>query len=47
MNKQELAARSWKSANTVRLKIEANDYKDYILDFVFYKFLSDHVEQLM
>lgn len=47
MNKQELAARIWESANTMRSKIEANDYKDYILGFVFYKFLSDQVEQLM
>ena len=41
MNKQELAARIWKSANDMRSKIEANDYKDYILGFIFYKFLSD------
>ncbi|MEW6875962.1 type I restriction-modification system subunit M [Trueperella pyogenes] len=47
MNKQQLAARIWESANTMRSKIEANDYKDYILGFVFYKFLSDQVEQLM
>lgn len=41
MNKQELAARIWKTANDMRSKIEANDYKDYILGFIFYKFLSD------
>ena len=41
MNKQELAARIWKSANKMRSKIEANEYKDYILGFIFYKFLSD------
>lgn len=41
MNKQELAARIWKSANDMRSKIEANEYKDYILGFIFYKFLSD------
>lgn len=41
MNKQELAARIWKTANDMRSKIDANDYKDYILGFIFYKFLSD------
>lgn len=41
MNKQQLAARIWESANKMRSKIEANEYKDYILGFIFYKFLSD------
>ena len=41
MNKQQLAAKIWESANKMRSKIEANDYKDYILGFIFYKFLSD------
>ena len=31
----------------MRSKIEANEYKDYILGFIFYKFLSDQVEQFM
>ncbi|WP_236448494.1 type I restriction-modification system subunit M N-terminal domain-containing protein, partial [Escherichia coli] len=25
----------------MRSKIEANEYKDYILGFIFYKYLSD------
>lgn len=41
MNKQQLAAKIWESANKMRSKIEANEYKDYILGFIFYKFLSD------
>jgi len=41
MNKQQLASKIWDSANRMRSKIEANEYKDYILGFVFYKFLSD------
>ena len=41
MNKQQLANRIWESANKMRSKIEANEYKDYILGFIFYKFLSD------
>ena len=45
MNKQQLAAKIWESANKLRSKIEANEYKDYILGFIFYKFLSDQEEQ--
>ena len=41
MNKQQLANRIWESANKMRSKIEANEYKDYILGFIFYKYLSD------
>ena len=41
MNKQQLASKIWQSANKMRSKIEANEYKDYILGFIFYKFLSD------
>ena len=41
MNKQKLASKIWESANKMRSKIEANEYKDYILGFIFYKFLSD------
>lgn len=40
MNKQQLASKIWESANKMRSKIEANEYKDYILGFIFYKFLS-------
>lgn len=41
MNKQQLAATIWESANQMRSKIEANEYKDFILGFIFYKFLSE------
>lgn len=36
MNKQQLASKIWESANNLRGKME-----DYILGFIFYKFLSD------
>ena len=42
MNKQQLANRIWASANKMRSKIDANEYKDYILGLIFYKFLSDN-----
>ena len=35
MNKQQLANKIWESANKMRSKIEANEYKDYILGFIF------------
>ncbi len=41
MNKQQLSNKIWESANKMRSKIEANEYKDYILGFIFYKYLSD------
>ena len=47
MNKQQLANKIWASANKLRSKIEANEYKDYILGFIFYKFLSDQEEKFL
>ena len=47
MNKQQLASKIWASANKMRSKIEANEYKDYILGFIFYKFLSDKQENTL
>lgn len=45
MNKQQLAAKIWESANSMRSKIGADEYKDYILGFIFYKYLSDKEER--
>lgn len=47
MNKQQIANKIWESANKMRSKIEANEYKDYILGFIFYKFLSDKEVELL
>ncbi|MFT5706024.1 MAG: type I restriction enzyme M protein [Oceanospirillaceae bacterium] len=47
MNKQQLAAKIWESANQMRSKIEANEYKDYILGFMFYKYLSDQLVEFV
>src|SRR5690554_337890 len=47
MNKQQLAAKIWESANQMRSKIEANEYKDYILGFIFYKYLSEKQLQFL
>ena len=42
MNKQQLANRIWASANKMRSKIDANEYKDFILGLIFYKYLCDN-----
>ena len=41
MNKQQLASKIWASANKMRSNIEASEYKDYILGFIFYKYLCE------
>lgn len=42
MDKQTLARKIWDSANAMRASgMNAVDYKDFILGFIFYKYLSD------
>ena len=36
MNKQQLASKIWEAANRMRSKIEAHEYKDYILGTFFF-----------
>ena len=38
MNKQQLANKIWATANQMRSKIEAYEYKDFILGFIFISF---------
>ena len=40
MTKQELVKIIWEGANNLRSKMEASEYKDYMLGFIFYNFLS-------
>ena len=47
MTKQQLASKIWETANSLRSKIKANEYKDYILGFMFYKYLSDNEEEYL
>ena len=47
MNKQQLAAKIWASADTLRSKIEAYEYKDYILGLMFYMYLSNNQEHFL
>lgn len=39
--KQQLESQLWGIANILRGKISADDYRDYILGFIFYKYLSE------
>ena len=41
MTKQQLANKIWMTANKLRSKIEANEYKDYILGMIFYRYLCE------
>lgn len=45
MDKQALARKVWEATNQLRGTLDANDYKDFILGFMFYKFLSEKEEQ--
>ena len=36
--KQHLEQQLWKIADTLRGKMDADDFRDYILGFIFYKF---------
>ena len=47
MNKQQLAVRIWHCANNMRGKISAEKYKNYILGFIFYKYVSEKEEDLL
>lgn len=47
MNKKELANTIWASADHLRSKIDASKYKDIILGFLFYKFLSHREVQYL
>ena len=40
-NKQKLEQQLWNIANTLRGKMGADDFRDYILGFIFYKYLSE------
>jgi len=39
--KQILEQQLWKIADTLRGKMDADDFRDYILGFIFYKYLSE------
>lgn len=44
LHQQELYKKLWDMANELRGNMTANQFKDYILGLIFYRFLSDKVE---
>ena len=39
--KRKLEQRLWDIANTLRGKMDGDEFRDYILGFIFYKYLSE------
>jgi len=39
-----IAIKGWNIANTLRGKMNADEFRDYILGFIFYKYLSEKME---
>ncbi len=42
--KKQLQTQLWKIANELRGKMDADEFRDYILGFIFYKYLSEKIE---
>jgi type I restriction enzyme M protein len=42
--KAQLAQQLWIIANTLRGKMDANYFRDYLLPFIFYKYLNTKME---
>ena len=40
-HKQKIEQQLWNIANTLRGKMDADQFRDYILGFIFYKYLSE------
>lgn len=43
-HKKVLEQQLWNIANTLRGKMNADEFRDYILGFIFYKYLSEKME---
>lgn len=44
-DKQQLETKLWAIANELRGNMDANEFKNYILGFIFYKYLSEKIEK--
>lgn len=45
--KQQLEQKLWSIADILRGSMDANEYKNYILGFIFYKYLSEKIENFL
>lgn len=43
--RRQLQQQLWNIANTLRSKMHADEFRDYILGFIFYKYLSEKIER--
>ena len=46
-NLQTITSKLWAMANELRGTMDASEYKNYILAFMFYRYLSEHQEQYL
>ncbi|MCQ2011300.1 type I restriction-modification system subunit M [Sporolactobacillus sp. STSJ-5] len=46
-NLQNITSQLWAMANELRGNMDASEYKNYILAFMFYRYLSEHQEQYL
>ena len=44
---QEITSQIWEMANRLRSNMDASEYRNYILGFMFYRYLSEHQEEQM
>lgn len=44
---QEITNKIWEMANRLRGNMDASEYRDYILGFMFYRYLSEHQEKYL
>jgi type I restriction enzyme M protein len=43
-HKKQLEQQRWNIANTLSGKMNADEFRDYILGFIFYKYLSGRID---
>ena len=44
---ETIKSKVWAMANELRGNMDASEYKNYILAFMFYRYLSEHQEQYL
>lgn len=44
---EDISSKLWAMANELRGNMDASEYKNYILAFMFYRYLSEHQEQYL
>ena len=47
MSEKDITTKLWAMANELRGNMDASEYKNYILAFMFYRYLSEHQEDYL